>query len=265
MAGCSARAIARPSTNPRGGEQKGRDDAWLYNLAGAWKASDRLAFYASYTTGLEEGGVAPENAVNKNAAPPAIRTKQVDAGLRYAITPKLRLVAGVFDVRKPYYNLDAGSVYRELGEQRHKGVEMSVSGEIAKGLNLVVGAVLIRPRATGEEVAAGRIGKIPPGQVKRLAVINLDYQLPWWEQVSVNAGVTSIGAREASRDNLLQLPARNVFDLGARYRFEVAGAPATLRVSVANVFDKYGYRTAGSGVFTHLAQRRYSLTLAADF
>lgn len=250
---------------PSGARQRGRDDAWLYNLAGAWKAADRLALYASYTTGLEEGGVAPENAVNKNAAPPAIRTKQIDAGLRYAITPKLRLVAGVFDVRKPYYNLDAGNVFRALGEQRHKGVEMSVTGEIAKGLNLVAGAVLIRPRVTGEEVDAGRIGRIPPGQISRLAVLNLDYQLPWWKQVSVNAGVTSIGAREASRDNRLQIPARNVFDVGARYRFQVAGAPATARLSVANVFNKYGYRTGGSGVFTQLAQRRHSLTLAADF
>jgi len=250
---------------PGGAEQKGADDAWLYNAAGAWKATDDLAFYASYTTGLEEGGVAPENAANKDFAPPAIRTKQIDAGFRYALTPKVKVVAGVFDVRKPYYNLDQASLYRELGEQRHRGVEMSLSGEVAKGLRLVGGMVLMRPRVSGEEVDAGRVGKIPGGQVKRLAVVSADYQLPWVERLSVNATVVSLSKREASRDNSLQIPARNTLDLGARYRFQVGDAPATLRVQVFNVFNKNGFRTNGSGVFTPLAQRRLQLTLAADF
>lgn len=250
---------------PSGAVQKGRDDAWLYNVAGAWHAGERLAFYASYTTGLEEGGVAPENAANKDFAPPAIRTKQWDAGLRYSLTPKLKLVAGVFDVRKPYYNLDQADVFRELGEQRHRGVEMSLSGEVAPGFTVVAGTVLMRPRVSGEEVDAGRIGKIPGGQVKRLSVVGLNYQLPWAEAWSVNATVVSVGAREASRDNSLQIPARTTLDLGARYRFEIADAPATLRFAVGNVFDKYGFRTNGSGVFTPLGQRRFSVTLAADF
>jgi iron complex outermembrane receptor protein len=250
---------------PTGEPQEGRDDAWLYNVAGAWKATDRLAFYASYTTGLEEGGVAPENASNKNAAPPAIRTKQIDGGLRYALTDKLKLVAGVFDVRKPYYNLDQSNFYRELGEQRHRGLEVSLTGELAEGLNIVAGTVLMRPRVSGEEVDAGRVGKIPAAQVKRLTIVGVDYQLPWAPALSVNATLTSLSPREASRDNRLQIPARNVLDLGARYRFKIAQAPATLRVSVANVFDKYGFRTNGSGVFTPLGQRRYSVTLAADF
>jgi len=255
------KTVHEPAAQP----QKGRDDAWLYNVAGAWKATDRLAFYGGYTTGLEEGGVAPENAANKNAAPPAIRTRQFDAGFRYALTNDLKLVAGVFDVSKPYYNLDQANLYRELGRQRHRGVEISLSGELAKGLRVVAGTVLVRPRVSGEEVEAGRLGKIPPGQVKRLTIVGLDYQLPWIEALSVSATVTSLSPRMASSDNQLRIPARNVLDLGARYRFEVAGAPATLRVSVANVFDKYGYRTNGSGVFTPLAQRRFSVTLAADF
>ena len=250
---------------PAGAEQKGRDDAWLYNVAGAWHVSERLAVYASYTTGLEEGGVAPENAANKDFAPPAIRTRQWDAGFRYAVTPKVKLVAGVFDVRKPYYNLDPADVYRELGEQRHRGIEMSLSGEVAPGLNLVAGTVLLRPRVRGEEVDAGVIGRIPGGQVKRLTVVGANYRLPFAQAWSVNATLVAVGAREASRDNTLQLPSRETLDLGARYRFKVAGADATLRFSVANVFDKYGFRTNGSGVFTPLGQRRYSIGLAADF
>lgn len=252
-------------TEPGGATQKGRDDAWLPNVAAAWRANDRLALYAGYTKGLEEGGVAPDNAVNKDTAPPAIRTKQVDAGVRYQLSDKVKLVAGVFDVRKPYYNLDPANVFRELGEERHKGVELSVSGEVAKGLNLVAGAVFMRPRVVGEEVDAGRIGKTPAAQVSRLVVIGADYTIPWLDRLSLNATVVNLSKRETSSANNAQIPGRSTLDLGARYRFEVGAQPATLRVQVSNVFNKNGFRTNGSGVFTPLAQRRMSVTLAADF
>jgi iron complex outermembrane receptor protein len=44
--------------------------------------TSRLSAYAGYTVGLEESPVAPANAVNRNEAPPALRTSQRDAGIR---------------------------------------------------------------------------------------------------------------------------------------------------------------------------------------
>jgi len=252
-------------TEPGQAPQGGRDSPWLYNVGGAYHASERLAFYGGYTTGLEEGGVAPSNAVNKDSAPPAIRTKQVEGGFRYSITPDLKLVAGVFDVRKPYNNLDQANVFRRLGEERHRGVEISLSGQVAPGLNLVAGTVLQKPRVTGEEVAAGRIGSRPVGQSSRATIIGADYQLPNIQALSVNATLTSYGDRMASSDNKLSIPARFVLDVGARYKFKIGEAPATLRFSVGNVFDKFGWRTNPSAVFVTNAQRRFSLSLAADF
>jgi len=250
---------------PDGDRQQGRDNAWLYNAAAAWRANDQLAFYGSYTTGLEEGGVAPPNAVNKDFAPPAIRTRQWDAGARFAISPDLRLVAGVFDVRKPYYNVDPAGLYRRLGVERHQGVELSLSGQLRPGLTLVAGTILQRPRVSGEEVDAGRIGKEPIAQAKRISILALDWQVPGLEALSLNANVLSVGARQASADNSLSAPPRTTLDLGARYRFRIADAPATLRVTVGNVFDQYGFRTSPAGVLTPNAQRRFTLSLAADF
>jgi iron complex outermembrane receptor protein len=244
--------------------QVGRDAPWLYSGAIALHPAERLAIYGSYTTGLEEGGIAPENAANKNAAAPAIMTRQWDAGVRYAISPALKLVAGVFDVRKPYYNLDAASFYRRLGQVRQQGAEVSLAGTLAKGLNVVAGAVFLKPRVTGEEVEAGRIGRRPVGQTNRLIIVSADYELPMVKGVSVNTLITSVGDRMASSDNQLAIPARMAMDLGARYRFKVGGAPATLSARVNNIFNKFGWRTNQSAVFVPLAQRRLSVTLAAD-
>ena len=245
--------------------QLGKDDPWLYNAGLALYASDRLAWYASYSTGLEEGGVAPENASNKSSAPPAIRTRQWDAGMRYAFTPALKLVVGVFDIQKPYYGLDDANLFRELGEQRHRGVELSLAGEVVDGLNVVIGTVLIEPRVSGDEVSNGTIGKVPVGQTERLTIGSVEYRLPWVPSFSLSATVTSVDDRMASSDNRLSIPARSVLDLGARYRFQIGRAPATLRFTFGNVFDKFGWRTNTSEVFVTNAPRRFAVTLAADF
>ncbi|MFL5327551.1 MAG: TonB-dependent receptor, partial [Gemmataceae bacterium] len=58
----------------------------------------RVALFASVTRGLEETGVAPDNAVNRGQPLPAARTRQVDAGISYALTDNLKLIAAAFNV-----------------------------------------------------------------------------------------------------------------------------------------------------------------------
>ena len=52
--------------------------------------------------------------------------------------------------------------------------------------------------------------------------------------------------------------------LGAR-REDAHHAPACLSVNVNNLFYKFGWRNNPSAVFVTNAQRRYSITLAADY
>jgi iron complex outermembrane receptor protein len=241
-----------------------RDSPWLFNAGAAAYVTGRLSLYASYTRGLEEGGVAPSSAVNRDEAAPALRTEQKDAGLRYELSDNLRFVAGVFDVRKPYYSVDSTNLYRRLGEVRNRGVELSLAGTVAPGLSTVLGAVLLDPEVSGEEVDRGLIGSRPLGSARRTAILNVDYRPPWARDLSVDATVTNYSRRVASADNQLHIPGRAVLDLGGRYRFKVGDAPATLRIAVANVFNKFGWRVDGSGIFSHNAQRRFSLSLAAD-
>ncbi|MEQ9449829.1 MAG: hypothetical protein RLN70_13150, partial [Rhodospirillaceae bacterium] len=59
------------------------NNPWLYNGTIAANITNDLTLYASYVRGLEESGVAPENAANPGEALPASLTEQVDAGLRY--------------------------------------------------------------------------------------------------------------------------------------------------------------------------------------
>ena len=253
-------------TLPSPGETTvGRDNPTLFNAGASVQVSPKLSFYASYSRGLEEGGVAPRSAVNRDAAPPAIRTQQKDGGVQYALSPRVQIIAGLFEIQKPYFSVDGVGFYRQLGDQRHRGVELSVSGQVAGRASLAVGAVLMKPRVEGELVTAGIIGERPVGRTSRSVSVNGEYRFASLCGFSIDTDIVDYGRRVASSDNRLEIPSRTVVGIGARQRFKLMRAEATLRVHVGNVFNNYGWRTDASGVLTPNAQRSFYANLAADF
>ncbi len=247
---------------------KSKDSPWLYSVNGAINLSDTVALYGGYVRGLEESDVAPSNAINFNEAPPAIRTRQKDAGVRWKIRKGMTLVAGVFDVQKPYFNLDGTNRYRQLGQVRNRGVELSFAGEVAPGLNIVAATIYLDSKVSGDEVARGIIGSRPIGTFRRHNLANLNWKLPGQEALTLTARFEATSDRTANDAPLaadkLVIPARSVTSLGARYKLKVGDVPALIRVNVDNVFNVFGWNVGGSGFFVPNGSRRYSLSLSAD-
>jgi iron complex outermembrane receptor protein len=237
---------------------------WLWNVNAAITITDRLAIYGGYVTGLEESGIAPNNASNRNEALPAIQTSQRDLGLRYAISPRLKLVAGLFDVRKPYFNLDADNRFDVLGDVRHRGVELSLAGNLASNLNIVAGAVLLDARVTGEGVTLGRVGERPVGQTGTTLQLNADWQVPGARGLSFDIGVQHEGDSVATVDNRVSIPARTLVDLGARYRTKIGGKPVTFRLTMTNVGDVQGFDLRGAGAYDIIPGRVIGGWIAVD-
>ena len=225
-----------------------------------------MTFYASYTRGLEDSGIAPESAANPGEALAASLTEQVDAGLRYKITPYITFVAGVFDVSKPYFDRDTSNVFARVGSLRHRGVEMSLSGQPLEGLKVVAGAVLLQARVSGTIVDLGLIGGVPPGQTPVLIRLNADYGPAAWRGFSVNGRVNFEDSHNANRVNTVRISSVTTVDLGARYNFKVHDTSASIRFDVRNVTNVFAWTVAGaSGRYSTLPARRYILRLAADF
>jgi iron complex outermembrane receptor protein len=243
-------------TTPVGALPETRGNPWLFSFNTALYLTDSIAMYGGYTRGLEESDVAPANAINRNEAPPAIRTEQKDIGFRWNVSPNVSLIAGLFDVRKPYFNLDAVSRFRELGEIRHKGAELSVSGEIAPGLRVVAGTVYLDARISGEEVRAGLIGSRPVGGFRLHSIGNLNWTLPWHKALTLTGRFERTSDRVANVQNTLFIPARWVGSLGARYRASIGKTPVLARFNVDNVLNTYGWAVGGSGFFVNNGARR---------
>lgn len=203
--------------------------------------------------------------MNRNEPLPAITTRQSDFGIRWTLRPRLNLLAGLFDVRKPYFNLDATGRFALLGDVRHRGLELSLTGELSPRLRVLAGAVLLEPRVTGVGVSLGRVGRIPLNQPERIFRANLDWQPSFAERASFDAGIAHASRRAATSDNAVFLPARTTVDVGARYRFDLGGNDALLRASISNLIDERGFDLRGSGAYVLSPSRVASLNLSVDF
>lgn len=242
-----------------------RDRPWLWNAALALTPTSRLTLYAATTRGLEESGVAPSNAVNRGEALPALRTRQYEFGARYTVGD-WRFVAAAFDIAKPYFEIDSNDgAYKQLGSVTHRGVEGSLSAKPLPGLNVVVGAVVLRPRVSGQAVADGRLGRRPIGRTGLLVDAAIDYQLAALPGFSLDARIIHEGRRIANAADTLSIPARTVVDLGARYRTKIGGVPTMFRAQVRNIGDVFGWKVSSGGGFSLQTGRRAVVSATADF
>ena len=254
----------RTSENP---DVKSVQNSWLYNATLTAYISDRLALYGSYTRGFEDSPTAPPGAENQGEGVGANITQQVDAGFRYSFGPSLKLIVGLFEVKKPYFALDSAFFYRRLGSIRHQGAEMSLTGELIDGLRVVTGLVLLKARLSGELVDQGTIGKIPTDSVPLKATFNIQYGPDSWHGFSFDARMTHDASYIANVQNTFKSPAIILVDLGARYRFTISDLPSSLRFQVTNVFNTYEWRFSNGNQFrvNPTPQRRFTLQLAVDF
>ncbi len=241
-----------------------RDRPWLFSGTASINLVSGLLAYGGYVRGLEESAVAPDIAINRSEAPPALLTRQIDAGLRYAITPKLALITGVFDLEKPYFNIDAASRFRSLGTVRNRGIELSLAGTLLPGLTIVAGGLILDPKIAGPDVTAGRIGQRPVGSFRHRAVANLDWKPAGQEAWSFDFAFEATGPETATISNSFTGPARETFGIGTRYRFTLGKTKFLARAQVTNLFNDYGWKVSSSGGFTFTVPRAFILNLAAD-
>jgi iron complex outermembrane receptor protein len=225
---------------------------------------ERVTAYGGYTQGLEDSGAVPSVAANRGTILPDARTWQTDAGFRFLLTSKLKVIVGVFEIEKPYFNFATNNVDHQLGVQRARGVELSLSGEVVRNLHVAVGALLGEVKIMGSNLAAAGVGTTAFGQPHNQGSINANYKFPWLPALSADVTFLEFGTAPASVDDVAQNNTETWLAVGSRYRFTLWGAPATLRVQVQNAtnfhFWNYGY----SPGFSQLQPRAYVAYLAAD-
>lgn len=237
---------------------------WLVNANAALRLGSGTEAYGGFVTGIEESGVAPANAINRNEALPAILTRQFDAGLRQKIGP-VTLMAGLFQLSKPYFNLDPAGRFGPLGRVVSRGLEASLSGPITPSLSIVAGGVLSHPEVTDDAVARGLTGPLPVGAIRRRLNVSADWRPPFAPGLSLDIGLFANSSTVATVNNKVHVPAQTFIDIGARYAFTLAGKAAVLRAQIFNVGGVNGVNVDGPGSYRINDGRWAQLYLTMDF
>jgi iron complex outermembrane receptor protein len=242
---------------------EGVTETTLYNASLIFNFTDRTAVFGSWVTGLEEAGVAPTSAINRDEVLPPVEAEQFELGVRHAITPELTFIGALFDVSKPTNGFRADRSFGLVGEVRHRGVEASIAGKLDEKTRVVLGAVAFRPEVTGPLVDAGVVGSRPAGISHVIANANVERQL--WSGWSVDASVSYAGERWADTANTFKTPAVTTLGLGARNRFVLAGRQAEFRLLASNLTGVEGYWAAPTGLFSPIAPRTVRAMLTVTF
>lgn len=220
----------------------------LYNGTLALQVGKPVIAYAGYARGLEESGTAPPNAANRNAPLPVIITSQKDAGVRIALAGGLKVVAGVFDLERPYFGFDASKMFKQVGTTTSRGAEFSISGPLTPKLSLNAGGVFLSPKVTRGPDVLGVIGSKPVGIPAHIINANFNWRTPL-KGVELDLTMSHRGRSPARTDNLVFLPPRPTLGIGTHYRFKLASRDATLRLQVNNLLRTRSIGLPGSGIY----------------
>ncbi|MBB1306882.1 MULTISPECIES: TonB-dependent siderophore receptor [unclassified Pseudoalteromonas] len=227
--------------------------------------------YASYSEGFEPQGsetLIDETDVNNGMKLDAITSEQREIGIKWQLfDDRLLLTGAIFDISKEgtlvseQLETPIGSFTSEtnqVGEQRHKGVEVSAQGAATDRLFVMASTMYLDANFERDEVLEG---KRPTDAPKWSASLWTRYELN--DAIAINAGAFYEGERFADSDNTITKDAYTRVDVGATYKFNLSNTDINLRLNIENLFDK-SY-LGGGGTSNVTIGEGTNLRLAAQF
>ena len=254
------------------------DKSKISPVAGiVFKATPTTSLYANYIQGLVKGDVAPDvtpggvSVSNKGTIFSPYVAKQKEIGVKYdggRIGGNLAL----FQTDKPitaFERVGAEAVYGPYGEQRNRGLELSVFGQPVRGVRVLGGLTLLDAEQTKTQDGITN-GKDAIGVAKRQFNLGAEWGHPGCEQPAVNARMVYTSKQYADAANTQSVPSWTRVDLGARYLMDIGNnRTLTMRARVDNLFDKNYWSSVGgypgSGYLVLGAPRTFMLTGTIDF
>lgn len=228
------------------------------------KPWNNVAFYANYIEGLSKGDVAPTTARNAGEVLSPYVSKQEEVGVKVDLGSLAVTISG-FEITKPSAQLDADGIFRADGEQRNRGLEFNVFGELQPGMRVLGGVTLIDAELTKTGIPAA-LGKRPIGVSQVQANLSTELDISFVPGLTLIASTVYTGAQYVDAINTRSIPAWTRLDLGARYNTNINGRPVTVRALVQNVFDtNYWSGVSSFPALSQGAPQTVLVSLTTDF
>lgn len=225
---------------------------------------EHVSLYANYVEGLSKGDIAPTQPGVSNPGEilaPYV-AKQYEAGVKVEFG-RIATTFSAFEISKASGELSVGR-FAATGEQRVRGLEFNVYGELMPDVRLLGGISLLDGTLTKTAVAAN-VGNTPIGVPNIQANIGAEWDLPWMRDLTLNAAVIYTGKQFVDSANKQPIPEWTRLDLGARYTTAINGRKTVFRANIQNVTgESYWSSVASFGTFFLGAPRTYLLSMSVD-
>lgn len=225
-----------------------------------------VSLYANYIEGLTQGDtVGDVTAKNFGQMFAPYKSRQVEVGAKWD-TGEFANTLSFFQITKPSMLRDAATnTYNADGEQRNRGIEWNVFGQVVPRVRVLGGVAYTQAILTH---TAGRTydGNTAFGVPKWTANLGLEWDAPWVAGLTLSGRAVATSAQFVNSANTQRIPGWTRFDLGARYATRIAGKDVVLRGSVENVANRVFW--AGSfndGFVTQNAPRTFKVSASLDF
>ena len=240
------------------------DDGRITPLYGAvLKPWDHISFYYNYIEGLSKGEIAPSTASNAGQIFAPYVSRQHELGVK-ADYGTFSATLSLFQITKPSGELARG-VFSVQGEQRNRGLELSLFGDVAPGTRLLGGVTLLDAQLSKTSVAGNR-GNKPVGVPDVQANLWAEWDTSWVEGLTLTGGAIHTASQYVNQANTQQLDNWTRFDVGARYTTRIDERATTFRATVQNVLDhEYWSGVASYGAFSQGSPRTLLLSATVDF
>jgi iron complex outermembrane receptor protein len=240
-----------------------------------YKPMPGVSLYANYSEALQKGPVAPGQGpaeagrvtlANQGEVFAPFVSRQKEIGIKYD-AGKLGMSAALFTTAQPL-SFVQDNVFGVFGEQRNRGLELSVFGTPTRGLRLLGGLTLLdaKQRRTAGGVNDGKdaIG-VPDTQLN----LGAEWDVAAVEGLTLNARTLYTSSQYADAANQQKVPSWNRIDLGASYATRIFERDLTLRARIDNVTDKNYWASAGGypgfGYLVLGAPRTLVVSATVDF
>ncbi|SMF48163.1 iron complex outermembrane recepter protein [Tistlia consotensis] len=238
--------------------------AWTPAFGLVFRPTETLSLYANRIEGLTPSDSAPATAVNAGEVFAPYRSTQYEIGGKLDFGTLGGSLA-LFQTTRPSGLTDPDTlVYGIDGEQRNRGIELSLFGEPLEGFRLLGGVTLLDAElartAGGSNDGNDAVG-VPDYQFN----IGAEWDLPYLRGLTLTGRLLHTGPQYLDAANSLEVPAWTRLDLGARYRTELAGYPVAFLANIENVTDNAYWASANGGYLTQGAPLTAKLSVSLDF
>lgn len=212
-----------------------------------FKPSEKLSIYGNYSEALVPGQIAPATSgglpvTNAGEVLDPFRAAQFEVGAKYD-GGRIGGTISVFSITLPSAFVE-NQVFGENGEQRNRGIEVSVYGEPIEGLRLLAGGTILDAEQTST-VDPALEGKAAIGVPELQASFNAEWDVPMVQNLTLEGRVVHTGPQHANAANTVELESWTRIDVGARYGFSIGEADLSLRARLENLTNEDYWASVG--------------------